>query len=187
MKKLFLALIALSSVSAFAQKHMVNFSNDSLVIGDLSFVSSKDRGSEKDNRTDFGLKVNYAYAVHPHLQVGTKLGLEKAKEGSLKTDNYEIFVGAIYNLELDFRQSYYASLYLGYQKDDAYGVSPVLHSERTVGQLSLGKRFPLKMIGFENLTYSPEVTASSTNYTTSTAADWRQDLKFTFLQFSVFF
>ena len=189
MKMLIIALVTVFSVSAFAQKHMVNFSNDSLVVGDLNFSNSKSNGSNKSDSVSFSIKANYAYSLTAHMQLGTKINYAKGEENNNdEFENYGLFVGGIYNLDTDFRKSMYASLYVGWAKDNSYpNVGSSNHAEQTVAEFAVGKRFPLTSIGFENLTYSPEVSYTATNFTTSNTADWAQNVKFTFLKFAVFF
>jgi hypothetical protein len=187
--KTLLAIVVLAlSVNAFAQKHMVEFNNDSLALGSLSFNSTKFRGEDSSEEKSFRLSGNYAYSLTDHIQVGTQLGYEKNKFDGGSSEFYKMLLGATYNLSNDFRNSYYASVYAGWEWDQNHNSGETnTHNEDFITRVSVGKRFPLSMLNLENVTYSPEVSFTSTNPTKKTNTEWNQDLSFKFLQFSVFF
>lgn len=187
MKLLALVVVMLLSMSAFAQKHMVEFNADSVTLGTFNFSNSKDRGQDSSENKIWALSGNYAHSVTDHIQAGTQFSYTKFHTASSgHSENLEILVGGIYNLDTDFRKSFYASVYAGWEW--GHSTKPNASTEDFVSKFGLGKRIPLSMFNLENVTYSPEVAFKSTNSTkSSSTTEWTQDLQIKFLQFSVFF
>jgi hypothetical protein len=185
MKLLIVAVALVMSVSAFAQKHMVEFGTDTQTLGALSFTDSKTKGSSATEEKSFKLTGNYAYSIAEHFQVGTRFNYSNDKQTSGNTEGYGLQVGGIYNLDTDFRSSYYASLYVGWQWGRQ--TQPNSGTEAMSSTVALGKRIPLSMFNLENVTYSPEISYNTTNPTKSSSTEWTQGLTFKVLQFSVFF
>jgi hypothetical protein len=200
MKKILtLAVASLFSFGAYAQsannpKHMINFAVDDLFLGTLNFDSSKSRGQQSDNDTQLDLDLNYAYQLPMlrNLQVGAKVNYQKGSEsGRGDFEDYGADVGAYWNFqftgkELDLKNAYYASLFVGYGWANTY-TSGSNDDEvfRTTG--ALGKRFSLENWGIDYLTYTPEVALQSINSKTGGALEYSQSLQLRFLQFSVLF
>jgi hypothetical protein len=187
MKLLFAALMLVSSLSAFAQKHMVQIGTDNTTIGNLSWQSEKTRGSNSEEQKAYYVFANYAMTLTDHLQAGAKVELSKFTFGDSASNTLGLQVGGIYNLNTDFRKSLYASLYVGWdwghEVDDDFEDS---RTEAFSSTLAVGQRFPLTFIS-ENVTYSPEIAYVTTNPTKSSDTEWTQSLEFRILQFSVFF
>ena len=190
MKLMLLIVVFVLSGSAFAQKHMVEFNADSILLGQFAFKLTKDRADQNAEETKTGLLLlNYAYSVTEHLQLGARGSYSKFEGEGSKGENTGLSLGVIYNLGPDLRNAYYVSVYGGFEwsryEDNT---SPTDRGEEVFGRLSFGKRFPLTFLNLENVTYSPEVAMTSTSSTKSNSSvDWSQDLAFKFLQFSVFF
>lgn len=188
MKSLLLVVALMFSASVFAQKHMVEFNAESLLLGNFSFNSTKYRG-EKSSEDKFGyLYLNYAYAVASHLQVGAQGYYSKYRTSTDTNENYSLLVGGILNSTSNLKEACYISLYAGMSWDHSYqDDSDNSHGEALISRLSVGKRFPLSAFNLENITYSPEISFTNENSTTSSFQEWQQDLSFKFLQFAVLF
>ena len=189
MKALLALLIAAFSLSAVAQKHMIEFNGDAFTFGKLSFRSDKSPGANSSEVKSRFVFVNYAYTIAPQIQVGTHVNYSKFKGDGFSQESYQVLAGAIYNFESDLRKSLYTSLYAGWEWDHDY-TSPSSHDENFITKLSAGKRIPLSMFNLENVTYTPEVSFITTNRTKKTgtsSTEWAQELSFKFLQFSIFF
>lgn len=201
MKKILtLAVASLFNFGAYAQsannpKHMINFAVDDLFLGTLNFDSSKARGQKSDNDTQLGLDLNYAYQLPMlrNLQVGAKVNYQKGAEaGRGDYEDYGADVGAYWNFqfkgnELDLKNSYYASLFVGYGWNNNYGSENGDDDEFFQSTAAIGKRFSLENWGIDYLTYTPEVALQSINSKTGGALEYSQSLQLRFLQFSVLF
>lgn len=200
MKKiLMVAAASLLSFSALAQegvnwkkRSMINFDVESNPLGNLVFDSSKARGQESDNDTQLFLSINYAYQLPgvERLQLGARFEYEKATNpGRGDFEDYWGEIGGYWNFGNvdggDLSRAYYASLFIGYGWDNTYtaGTSDDEYFSSTV---AVGKRFSMKGLGIENLTYTPEVALQSVNSKTGGALEYSQSLELRFLQFSLF-
>ncbi len=186
--KLLLALTFIfgtGSLWAQQKNHMIDFNADSIVQGALNFGKTKNKGSDADNGTDLKLLFNYAYRVAPKLQVGMRTNYVKDST-KLNSEGWGLEVGAIWNFQEDLMNSPYASLYVGMQWDNTYGAFASSDEIRKT-TLAVGKRFDLKVLGIEHVTWSPEIAFQSLNSTTSSALDYATNIQFRFLQFSVLF
>ncbi len=201
MKKLLaLGLSALVSVPVIAQsgdtsnKHMVEFNMDGPLAALATISRSKVRGQAAENDVNWNFNVNYAYQLPmmPKLQLGTRLNYLKqaAMPGRGDAEDYGLEVGAYYNLREDLRNTPYASLFLGVGWANTYGGlegDTKRRDELTKSTLAIGHRFGLERFGVGHVTYNPEVALQSINSTTGGAIEYRQDIQFRLLQFSVFF
>lgn len=190
MKQLLLVVLTIFCTQAFAQKHMVEFNAESVLLGTFSLNTQKNSGEHADHSTMGMLFLNYAYTVAPQIQLGAQGTYNKANFTNNENENYELLVGAIYNLSTDLRNSIYASLYAGYSWENVKYDSNFFDDERgeaIKSRFALGKRFALTMLNLENVTYSPEVSFTNENATKRTTAQWEQNISFKFLQFSVLF
>jgi hypothetical protein len=190
--KLFLVLMfAVMSGSAFAQKHMVEFNADSIMMGAYRFSSSKYAGENAEEDKYGYLYINYAYTILPNIQVGVRGNYAKSRFANSKSENYELQAGAIYNFNTDLARAFYVSAYGGFSWDGQYDSDyENTHSENLIGTLAIGKRFPLTFLNLENITYSPEISFSSENSTKSQGEfkrEWHQEFAIKYLQFSVLF
>ena len=199
MKKVFvLAAASAFSVAATAQtndpNHMVNFDVGSVLQGSLNFDSSKSRGQSRDNDTQLQLDLNYAYAIPNlrNLQIGIRADYAKGTtEGRGDFEDYGGDIGAYWNFqfqgtELDLRNSYYASLFVGYGWANTY-VAGTNDDEVFRTTAALGKRYNLSRWGMDSLSYTPEVALQSINSKTGGALEYSQSVQVRFLQFSVLF
>lgn len=185
MKMLLVVLAVVLSTSAFAQKHMVSVDAGELV-GVLNWSTSKDKGQSSQEDKSRDLTLNYAYTLTSYLQVGGKLNYSKNTYTGGSDEDYGFQVGAIYNHGADIRSAYYASLYTGLNWQNGYGTNHY-HAEVLSTTVAAGKRIPLTKLGLENVVYSPELSWTSQNPTTTVDVEWQQDLRVKFLNFSVFF
>lgn len=187
--KAFVVILGLFvSLSSFAQNHMFEFNAESSVFGRYSFSQSKGRGDNTENDQYGSLYFNFARTITTRVQAGLQAQYARTSISNGKNESLNALLGAIYNFsEGDFVNSVYVSLYAGMEWSHDYWESlEDEHDEALVGKLSLGKRFPVTFI-HDFFTYSPEVTLKSSNPTTSSSTEWKQELIFKFLQFSVFF
>lgn len=185
MKMLLAAFFLVTSVSAFAQKHMVQVGTDNTTIGNLTWTSEKSRGSNSTESKNHYVFANYAMSLTDHIQAGAKINYSKFKDSSFgSSESYGLQVGGVYNLNTDFKKSLYASLYVGW--DWGRETQPNSSSEVFKTTLAVGHRYPLSFIS-ENVTYSPEIAFVSSNPTKSSQTEWSQGLEFRLIQFAVFF
>ncbi len=176
--------------SASGTQHMFEFNADSVLQGVFSFDKSKTKGSSADNDTQLDLNLNYAYSIPtmPRLQVGGRVNYEKNTAGGRgDLEDYGLEVGAIVNWMADLANSPYASLYLGVNWANTYGVSEGRKDEVLTGTVAVGKRFSMETLGIKHLTYSPEIALENLNSTTGSNLEYSQNIQLRFLQFSVFF
>jgi len=153
-------------------------------------INPKPRGLQTDNDTQLNLDLNYAYSIPtmPRLQVGGRVSYDKGTEGGRgDLEDYGLEVGAIVNWMADLQNSPYASLYLGVNWANTYGVSEGRKDEVLMGTLAVGKRFSMETLGIKHLTYTPEIALENLNSTTGSSLEYSQNIQLRFLQFSVFF
>lgn len=188
MKLLISLMILMTSFSALAQNHMFGFNADGLLLGQYAFSESKDSGEKKDDNQSGFLSINFARSVTRHIQAGLEASYARTSDSDGTGENYRALLGGIYNFTEDlFTNSGYVSLYAGMEWGHQYlDDQRNKHDENLVTKVALGKRFPVAFIS-ENFTYSPEVVFKTTNATVSSDTEWKQELIFRFLQFSVFF
>lgn len=200
MKKILTVVAAsLFGLSAFAQsasdpKHMINFQVDDLFLGTLNLDKSKTRGQDADNDTQLQLDLNYAYALPQlrNLQVGAKVNYEKGTEaGRGDIEDWGGDIGAYWNFqfhgrELDLKNSFYASLFVGYGWANTY-TGGLDDDEIFRSTAALGKRYSLERWGIDYLTYTPEIAFQTVNSKTGGQLEYSQSMQFRFLQFSVLF
>lgn len=180
--------------SSSGSRHMFEFGSDSSLLSVLSFSKSKTKGQDTSNNTNFNLDLNYAYSLPsmPRLQVGGRINYDKqdAIAGRGDGEDYGLAVGAIMNHKEDLRNSAYLAFYFGYGWAHTYGGlvgNTKRRDEILTSTLSLGKRMSLEKFGINHLTYSPEVALQNVNSTTGGSIEYRQDIQFRLLQFSIFF
>lgn len=168
------------------QRHMVEFTPDTLHAAVLSFNRTKNSGTSADSDTDINFQTNYAYGIHRFLQVGFRFGYASGLSGAANTEELKLQVGGIVNFNQDFTQAAYASVWLGAGFIQDFS-SPGTRDDMRYGTIAVGKRFPLTMFGVKHVVYSPEVALAMANSTTDEKLDYSQSLQFRALQFSVFF
>lgn len=188
MRTILCLIFFILSVPAFAQNHMFQFNTGSSVLGEFAFSQSKDRGEKKDDDQSGFLALNFARSVSSHFQVGLEASYRVDNDSDKREESYGALIGIFYNFTEDlFPTSAYLSVFSGFEWGHVlWDNDPNEHSEALVTKISLGKRFPIAFIS-ENFTFSPEVSYKTTNMTTSENPEWKQELIFKVLQFSVFF
>ncbi|MFP5387168.1 MAG: outer membrane beta-barrel protein [Bacteriovoracia bacterium] len=199
MKKFFvLAAVSAFSVAASAQtndpKHMINFDVGSVLQGSLNFDSSKARGQSSDNDTQLQLDLNYAYQLPMLKNVQAGIRFDYTKDTASGRGDYEDYgadIGAYWNFqrsgqELDLRNSFYASLFVGYGWANTY-TAGTNDDEVFRTTAAFGKRIDLSDWGMGSLSYTPEVAFQSINSKTGGALEYTQNVQLRFLQFSVLF
>lgn len=170
------------AANVFAQsespKHMVMFGN-TFSAGWSGSASTADvdsgLGIEDYEVTNGNFKINYAYSVLPQLQIGLDYESEmtttevKAEAGG-KVKSEERSASLMAFVIFNFTENLYDSFYLGAgigkewnedeTKDSTGGSTTKTESEWDANTLfaTFGKRFNLKGIGIQNLTYSPSIT-----------------------------
>ncbi len=175
MKLVFLVALLVSMGTAYGQNlHMIEMSTDNSALGGLSFSESGGDGNSKSSDTNIFIGGNYAYKISERVQLGI--------QGTyLKSDSdfeaYSVLAGAIYNFDDDLTKAFYASLYTG--------LSWVQYQESIRAKLALGKRFALSNINLPNITYSPEISVSRSEY--SKSGSYSNNVTVSFIQFSAFF
>lgn len=189
MKGILLVLCFLSSSLALAQNHMFSFDAQNLLRGHYGVGESKSKGQILQKHQYGALSLNFARVVTTRVQAGVQLQYARTDDeftGSI--ESYGAHLGGFYNFsESDFTNSGYVSFFAGMEWNDGYlKRQRDIHEENIVTKTSLGKRYPVAFIS-ENFTYSPEVTLKFTNPTSATYLNWRHEIIFKFLQFSVFF
>ncbi|WPU66265.1 hypothetical protein [Peredibacter starrii] len=188
MKALVLLFILAFSFSSLAQNHMVEFNGDAIMYGAFNHSKTKSKEQATDETNNGALYVNVARTVSDHIQFAIQGNYLHADYSAGFFESYAFLLGGIYNLDTDFRKSYYAGVYAGMGWENNSLNTPNSHEEKLVGKVVVGKRFPLEFLNLENVTYSPELAFTSETATKSSSDEqWSQNLAIKFLQFSVFF
>lgn len=168
--------------NVFAQsetpKHMVMFGN-SFSAGWSGSSSTadvdSDLGIDDFNVTNGNFKINYAYTVAPRFQLGVDFESEMSTSevkmkagGKVKSEDRStsLLIFGIYNFSDDLKNAFYFGAGLGKEwneeeaKDSTGGTTEKSEVEYDADTffLTFGKRFDLKGMGIENLTYSPGIT-----------------------------
>jgi hypothetical protein len=170
MKKLLVALLALSAVSAFAHnhegknlKHMVRFYdfNDAGVSGsfDVAFDTKTDANGTKDNDTaGNNIALNYAYAINNNWQVGGTYKNNNVGSGDTTT----VGLSGYYNAGKSLDSTCYYGLHYD-MKTDKTTSNDI--KTTTIG-LEYGHRFHVGHVWGLHLTYSPSLvySMSTTDY-----------------------
>lgn len=167
-------------------RHMFSFGLDSIESAALSFEKIKTKGTDSDVETNLDLDLNYAYGIHPYLQVAARANYFNGVNGSADEENLGLAIGAILNSETDFTNAYYAAAYFGLGVSQRFGSASSRDTFRT-GQVAIGKRFSLESWGLKHVSYTPEVSFDMMNSMSGDSLDYSQSLRFKILQFSVFF
>lgn len=173
-------VVSLSVVAAENQKHMVMFGND-FTAGWSGAAATADvdssLGIDELNVGEGNFNLNYSYAVAPQFQIGINVESEvntsetKAKAGGKINSEDSVSTILLFGL-FNFSDNLSDSFYLGggfgkswikdETKDTTGGSTTTVESEYDADVLfaTFGKRFNLKFMGIENLTYSPSILFS---------------------------
>jgi hypothetical protein len=165
MKMLLCAVVALTSLTAFAQKSMVTLSG--YETGDhadrsLDFSNkSGNEGTDRVNQSNFA--INYAYAVTDTFQVGASYKKHKHEtDGDIAEagdDSSTIGLQVIYNFAHRLTDTCYAALHydMTNSKDSEFDSTDDGSKTKTLG-LEYGHRFLLGKLGGMHFNYSPSAT-----------------------------
>ena len=193
MKKLLVAVLALASVSAFANhKNLVSFDGDTLshfakyVTGSIDGKS----GNADTDVTTFSFNVNYAWAVHSNVYVGGILGFSKnetetngVKSNADEGNSFNYGLRAIYDLSTDHANSMYVSLsYL--IENEKY-----VDLETTYTTVEFGKRYSMfSLLAGPNVTYAPSIAYTKIGHDSKeTNIDGGSSITLNLVKFDVLF
>lgn len=182
MKVFILIAVLAVSVSASGQTsnlHMIEMSTTSATLGALSFSDDGD-----DSDMNINIAGNYAYRISERVQLGLQGNYAFFEGDSIDNEIFGLNVGAIYNFDDDLTNSFFVSLYGGMAWANFYG-SGNGSSESWRGRGAIGKRFALSKINLPNITYSPELSFTRSEFTDNGSGV--NTISIRFLQFSAFF
>lgn len=156
MKKLLVAVLAMASVSAFAQKHMVRFSgigsHDGAGDVNVSFDNTENAAGETSSTE---IALNYAYTIAPMWQIG--VGDDYLNDASNTRTLWT--VSGYYNFATDLANAYYVGLHYTFAQVDSGAVNGAGEDDDySAITVEAGKRFALGSWQGFNLTYAPNVT-----------------------------
>jgi hypothetical protein len=181
--KFFAVFFLLVSFSAFAQNlHMIEMSTSTSALGAFTY---SDSGPGSASSTSGYVGGNYAYKISPRVQLGVQANYSRFHSDYSTTEGYNFMVGGILNFSDDLTNAFYTSLYggMGWNHYSGNGNNSI---ENLNGKVAFGKRFALTSLNLPNVTYSPEISYTRSEYTKS-AAYGVNNVSIRFLQFSVFF
>ena len=168
------------------QRHMIEFQADSVPRLIYSLERTKNKGTKGDNESGSELSFNYAYAIHPNIQVGAKFNFFNGVFANNDVERMDLSVGGWFNfLGGDLANSAYVSLLLGSGYAHTFGANGGRDDLRLT-TAAIGKRFSMgERWGLNHLSWTPEIALVNENSTTDTSFDYRQATEFRILQFSV--
>jgi hypothetical protein len=183
--KFFVLFFALFTFSVSAQTHMVQTATN---LSGLLSISDDGPGKATYFSSQY-IALNYAYTIAPRFQIGGE-GYFSHSEYSGRfgstSESWSALVGGYYNFSDDLNEAFYASLFGGYSWNWSHtNGSGSGRGEAKVGRLGIGKRFPLTFINIANVSYSPEITYTRSDYTNFES--YTNNYTFRFIQFSVLF
>lgn len=180
MKKLGLLLLMLFPFSAFSRepRHMITFGSRGLGwSGTVERMETKP--SSMFRNIDYylsNLALNYAYRLYPRFQIGAffenvhseyKFHRKGNGHSSQELELNVLGVFLIYNFHDDIHDAYYIGLSasnttheeeISHDFADSEGKAPVeLDDTNQTYEFLFGKRIPIIMMGFENLSFSPQI------------------------------
>jgi ABC-type antimicrobial peptide transport system permease subunit len=181
MKKLLVAILAISAVSAFAHnhegkdiKHMVRFYgfNDAGVSN--SFDVSTDTNGDDDKTTNIAL--NYAYAITNNWQIGATYKSKTGEENGSDINDTTMGLSGYYNFDKSLDSTCYVGVHYMNGTNDA-------DDKTTTMAVEYGHRFHVGHVWGLHLTYSPNISYSTSttvydddskddNDTTALAWNW---------------
>lgn len=180
MFKLLAVVTVVLSLNAFADesKHMVTFGNNVNTGWSGSAASAdtdKKLGIDELTIGNGEFSVNYAYRLGSNFQIGAYISNEMSTSeakydagGKIKSEEnvFSVYLLGIYNFSDNFEESFYLGVGIGKEnhkdetKDTTGGTTDKTESEYDVTgyMVQFGKRFNLKNLGIQNLTYSPGIS-----------------------------
>ena len=178
--KIFLLLLVLIPFQASAREewHMITFGRHGLGWTGTAERMQTNGDSTFKNVTYFlsDLSLNYAYRISKRFQLGAFYeGLHREykfrrKDGgsspqTIESDTYGLFL--IYNFNNNLYDAYYLGLGVSsttYEEEishdfaDSEGKAPLeLDDTNETYELFFGKRIPISIMGFDNLSFSPQI------------------------------
>lgn len=167
------------------QRHMIEFNAESIPSIIYSLERSKTRGTGGDNDSSSNISLNYAYTIHPNIQLGGRFNFFNGIAGNVDQERMNVQVGGWFNTKAgDLQNSPYVSLHVGtgYAQTFSQGNR---RDDLWTGQVALGKRFSMENWGVRALSWTPEIAFVTENSTNNSSFDYRQATEFRLLQFSV--
>lgn len=184
MKKLVLAFVLLSSVSAYAQseqpKHLISVGADGFGwsgIGGIFDWDKDESGVKKHESSQSKLMLNYAYILPNRIMIGAFVSSETNESTIKMTDgsktksedaSTEIGLGLGYNFNEDLYNSWWiqAIISSGKMVDETKDSSGKDKSDNKYSAfyLKLGRRISLDSWGLKNISYNPTITLGSAKY-----------------------
>ena len=152
MKKLLVAVLALSTVSAFAQKSLITFGTFGDAGNSSTFDVSNSTSDDGTNETSTtNVAVNYTYAISDSFMAGVTLGnyAESVSANNFTTAGVQFY----YNLDGTVNDTCYVGLH---HKVMTYGNDDVV----TNTAIEYGHRFALGAWKGLNLAFSPSIAYS---------------------------
>jgi hypothetical protein len=167
------------------QRHMVEFNAESIPSLIYSIERSKAKGTSGDTESGSNISLNYAYAIHPNVQVGGKFNFFNGVFANNDVERMDVQASGWFNTKAgDLANSPYVSVSLGTGYAQTFG-SNGGRDDLWLGSLSFGKRFGLDRIGVKHISWTPELAFVTENSTNDSSYDYRQATEFRLLQFSV--
>lgn len=171
--------------AAEGQRHMVEFNADSIPTIIYSIERSKTKGTDSDNDSSSNITLNYAYTIHPNVQVGGRFSFFNGIFANNDVERLNIQVGGWFNTKAgDLQNSPYIAAHVGTGYSQTFGDAGG-RDDLWSGQIALGKRFSLEDWGVQAVSWTPEVAFVSENSTNNSNFDYRQAMEFRVLQFSI--
>lgn len=173
--------------AAEGQRHMIEFNAQSIPSLIYAIEKNKTKGTDSENESGASLSFNYAYAIHPNIQVGGRFNFFNGVFANNDIERLDLQVGGWFNTKAnDLQNSPYLSLHLGAGYAQTFGANGG-RDDLILSTLAAGKRFSMENWGVKHLTWTPEVALVNNNSTNDSSFDYRQALEFRVLQFSVIF
>jgi len=181
MKKLLVAVLALSTVSAFAQKSLITFGTFGDAGNSSTFDVSNSTSDDGTNETSTtNVAVNYTYAISDSFMAGVTLGNYAADDSA--TNFTTAGVQFYYNLDGTVNDTCYVGLH---HKVMTYGNDDVT----TATSLEYGHRFAIGSRKKFNLAFSPSIayTMSTRDYDADQDDMVESSLSWNWIKFDVLF
>ena len=181
MKKLLVAVLALTTVSAFAQKSLITFGS----FGDAGNSGTFDVSNSTEDKNDTSttnVMVNYTYAISDSFMAGVKVG--NYAQGDTSVANYTTTgVQFYYNLDGTVNDTCYVGLHYTMKDMDT-------DDKTTTTALEYGHRFAVGSWKGFNLAFSPSISYSmaTTDYDLASKDDLKEtSLSWNWIKFDVLF
>lgn len=167
------------------QRHMIEFNAQSMPNIMYAIQKSKTKGTSSDNDSASTLNFNYAYSIHPNIQLGGRFNYFNGIFGNNDIERMDVQLGGWFNTKAgDLKNSPYISAHLGTGYAQTFGTNGG-RDDLWLASAAIGKRFSLEGWGVSNISWTPEIALVSVNSTNDSSFDYRQATEFRLLQFSV--